>query len=248
MYRFLDQYIGYPPIENLLLAANVPALLKNLPCPPGTLVTAFDPVWGYGEFQWGKASASIRQYGLVVFTPTWDSTNSVMTFIASECPNTTLLGRAVGISMNALSTGDYGWFLITGMAPVNCTASVAADTTWAIAAAGQGGALATGKQIVNSRIVVPATNTVAKAATGNSGDTVIYVANTDGFFLGGYLSGTGVGASAVISAIDPNGRYVVSSVANSAAVSGNLTQTANNSTIYYNIAKMNRSFAQGAIT
>jgi len=38
------------------------------------------------------------------------------------------------------------------------------------------------------------------------------------------------------------------SVVNSAAISGNVTQTANNGTIFYNVAALSDPIAQGAIT
>jgi hypothetical protein len=44
------------------------------------------------------------------------------------------------------------------------------------------------------------------------------------------------------------GAYIQASVVNSAAIAGNVTQTANDATIFYNIVTMNRAVAQGAIT
>jgi hypothetical protein len=247
-YKFVDNYIGYPAVEDILLSAAVPASLARLPVPPGLLVSAIDSVYGTGEFVYARANGSIRQFGVCVLTPVWDATNFVFTQNMTECPSTAILGRAVYIAMRAMSAGDYAWFMATGVVPVNCNATVAADTTFSVAVAGQGGATVAGKQIVNARVVTPATNTVVKTASGLNGDTQINVNNADGLFLGGFISGTGVGASAAIAGIDPLGKFVISSVANSAAVSGNLTQTANNGTIFYNIAAVNRAFAQGAIT
>jgi hypothetical protein len=241
-YKFDSQYAGYQPLNALSSTESVRG---------GFIARIEDPVWGGGEAIFARAGAGIRNYGLCVFTPVWDATNFRYTWNASEAPNTTLLGRPVGVAMGgAMLTGQFGWFLITGTTPINGTASVAADTAFGISAAGQVGALAAGKQIVSARVVTAATNTVVKAASGVSGDNIIKITggNTDGFFVGGVLTGTGVGASAVVSAIDPLNSQLTVSVVNSAAVTGNLTQTANDATIFYNIANLNRSFAQGAIT
>jgi hypothetical protein len=248
-YRLTKQYAGYPPIESLILAASfaAAAVAGNVPF-NGEVVTAYDPVWGGGELIWGRAGGAIRQYGLCVYTPVWDSTNKTYTPNWTECPNTANLGREVGVAQRALAAGDYGWFLVTGNTPINGTVSVAADTTFGITAAGQVGANSAGKQILGGRVVTAATNTVVKAGRGLSGDTIINVPDTDGWFLGGYLSGTNVGAAALISEIDPMGRWVRASVANSGVVGSNVTQTANNATIFYNVARLNRSYAQGAIT
>jgi|SRR5215831_1059594 len=244
-YKCTSGQIGVPPIE---LAVAVPASLSALPCSAGLQVTAEDKVWGPGEFMFARASAAIRQYGLCCLTQVWDATNKVFTWNMGEAPSTTIMGRPVYVSMAALTTGQYGWFMQSGVAPVNCNASVAADTTFAIAATGQGGALAAGKQVVNARIITAGTQTVTATGSGISGDNVINLSSTDGFILGGVLTGTGVGASAKVSFIDPMGRYVIVTVVNSGAVSGTITCTYNDATIFFNVATLNQAFAQGAIT
>jgi hypothetical protein len=249
-YKFDSRFIGYPPIEDKVAA---PASLGLLTLTPGFLyITAEDKVWGPGEFIFARANGNIRPRGLCVLTPVWDATNLTYTWNATEVPNTANLGRMLGVLVSGLSAGlvagEYGYFCISGLTPVDCTASVAADTTFGIAAAGQGGANSAGKQILNARVVTAATQTVVKAATGDSGSNIINVSNTDGWFVGGFLSGTGVGVASRIDYIDPMGKFVRVTVVNSAAISGNVTQTNNNATIFYNIAHLNRSFAQGAIT
>ena len=91
--------------------------------------------------------------------------------------------------------------------------------------------------------------TVAKANTTlQSGSTVYKVANTDGWFVGLPLSGTGVAASSVITGIDPDNRTVT--VNNAATASGSVTVTGtynDGSANYWNTAILNRPFAQGQI-
>jgi len=237
---------GYPNIERKLAAAA--GLASGVV--PGMIAQADDKVFGGGEFIFARANGAIRQYGLCVLTPVWDATNLLYTINATECPNTANLGRALAVAqcVGAMASGEYGWFMYSGNTPVNGTATVAVDTTAGITAAGQIGANTAGKQILNARVGGTATRTLAKAATGLNGDTRINVVTTDGWWVGGYLSGTGVGASAIIGDIDPMGKYVIATVANSADIAGSVTQTDNNATIFYNVLHMNRAFAQGAIT
>jgi hypothetical protein len=251
MYMLLSEFQGYPPIGPIVLAAQFAAqnAAGSLP-KPGTIYHAWDNVFGGGEVVWARAGGAIRQFGLCVLTPTWDAASRSYLQNMSEVPNTANLGRAlyVALSNGAMAAGDYGWFLRSGITPVNGTASVAADTTLGITAAGQVGANTAGKQLLNARVAAPATTTVVKAGTGAVGDNIIYVPDTDGLFVGGYMSGTGVGTNAAIVDMDPMGNWIRVSVVNSAAIAGNVTQTANNATIFYNTVVMDRPIAQGAIT
>lgn len=237
--------IGGPIGNQQLTPYNLPDTTARQA--PGTIVNAVDPFWGGGEFVYVKANGSIRMYGLVVITQTIVSNQVV--YNATEVPNTANLGRMVGVAMVPASAGQFLWVQIGGTVPVNCQAAVAADTTFGIAAAGQGGANSAGKQLLNARIVIASTTTVAKAnCTANSGSTRLLVPSADGWFIGAYLSGTGIAALTVVSDIDPSGTIVTLSVATTAAVAGTVTATYNNATIYYNVAHINRPFAQGAIT
>lgn len=248
-FRVDDQLIGYPSIENVVpVPANPP---QGLPLSAGAIVPAEDPVWGPGEFIFARAGGAIPLANLCVLTPVWDVTNKVFTYNMTTAPNTANLARAlyVYVGNTALIAGQYAWFMMTGRYPVSSTASVAADTTTGIVAAGQIGAVAAGKQLLNARVIIPATQTVVAAAvSGFSGDTRIFLSNTQGFFPGAYVSGTGVGAASIVSAVDPLGRFIDVTVANSAQVTGNVTATYNNATIFYNVLEMNRVFAQGQIT
>lgn len=243
-YKLDSQFIGYPPIDQVVAAA-----LGGL-VPAGFIARCDDPVWGGGEVVWARANGTIPAYQLCVLTPVI-SAGPPYTYRQdmTAVPNTANLGRALYVNQGgAMVAGQWGWFMRTGVTPVDCNASVAADTTFGIAAAGQGGANTAGKQILGGRVVAPATTTVVKVGTGESGGFVINVANTDGWFIGGFLSGTGVGAASRVVSIDPLGKFVTVSVANSAAVSGNVTLTYNNAVIFYNVAALNVPFAQGAIT
>jgi hypothetical protein len=216
--------------------------------PPGFIMTAADNWWGAGEFIYARAGGVITQYALCVITPTFDATLKSWRYDATEVPNTANLGRPLSVATNVMALGEYGWFQVAGLTPVDCTASVAADTAFGIVAAGQGGAIANGKQVLNARIIAPATTTVAKAnSIAANGSTILQVTDSEGWFVGAYLSGTGVAAAATITKISPDGRTVTMSGAATAAINGTVTATYNNATIFYNVAHLNRPFAQGQI-
>lgn len=214
---------------------------------PGLIVEAVDNYWGGGEFIYCRANGSIRQNGLVVITPT--TASGAWRYDCTEVPNTANLGRTLGVATTVATSGQFIWVQISGITPVNCQASVAADTTFGIAAAGQGGANSAGKQVLNARIIAAGATTVAKAScTGNNGTNRLIVPNADGWFCGVYLSGTGIAAATTVTDIDPSGTVVTLSANMTAAVNGTVTATYNNATVYYNVAHLNRPFAQGAIT
>jgi len=246
MYQGLSGVLGTQPF--------LPVFNQNPQTSPGaiaggTILLANDPWWGGGEFIYARAAGAIRANGLCVLTPVFDTALSAYRWDATEVPATANLGRTLAVAKLAMVAGDFNWFQVGGLCPVDCNASVAADTTFGIAAAGQGGANVAGRQVLNARIIAPGSTTVVKAnGAGAAGSTVIQVSNTEGWFPGLFISGTGIGASARIASIDSSGRFVGLTVANSALVSGNITGTYNNATIFYNVAHLNRPFAQGAIT
>jgi len=206
-----------------------------------------DNYWGGAEMLYVKAGGTIRMGAVVAINPALSG--GVIAFVATEVTNTTIMGRPVYVAMTPMTIGQFGWCAASGIVPVLSNATVAADTGLGIVAAGQAGAIAAGKQLVNARVALPASTTVAKAnCTANSGSTRLNISGADGWFIGAYLSGTGIAALTIVSDIDPSGTQVTLSVATTAAVNGTVTATYNNATIFYNVAHINRPFAQGAIT
>lgn len=240
MYRFDEHIIGYPPIENVV---PVPATGAFPPISSGSLYAAEDPVWGPGEFIFARAGAGIRLYGLCQFLPVWDSVNKVYTMNMIESTATANAGRSYYVFQGntALTVGQFGWFMSTGRTPVDCTASIAADTKIGHNAAGEGTADAATFGIEGAMVVQAATLTVVTAMIrGDTGSNQIFVQSTQGLFPGVFVAGTGVGAAARVSFIDPLGKYILVTVVNTAAVSGNLTATYNNAVIFYNVIECNR--------
>lgn len=241
-YRTLTTIVGIPHMDQMTPNDTTQRF------PMGAIVGAVDPYWGGAEFIYVKFSSTVTVKALCIILPVFNSTTLTWDFVASEAPSTAGMGQQLGVAVLGATTGMFGWLQISGVTPVKSNAAVAADTTFAIAATGQGGALANGKQVLGARVIGASTITKVKASTGGiSGGDTINVTNTDGVFVGCYASGTGVGAAAIVTAVNAYENTVTVSVVNSAAVTGNVTFTYNNATIYYNVAILNRPIAQGQV-
>lgn len=239
-YAMVPPVVGFPQATLF----NLPDTTERLQT--GAILIGVDPYWGGGEFIYCKAGGTIRTLGLVTVLQTVSGGKVVYT--ATEVPNTAGLGRMVGVAMVPATVGQFLLVQIGGTVPVNCSAAVAADTTFGIAAAGQGGAMAAGKQILNARVAIASTQTVAKTGcVANNGSVRLNIPNADGWFIGAYLSGTGIAATTTVADIDPSGTVATLSLATTAQVNGTVTATYNNATIFYNVAHINRPFAQGQI-
>lgn len=242
-FATLDGYAGHSGINLAVLPDTVEKQ------PTGTILLAQDAYWGTGEFIYARATASIRMGGVCTIAPVWDSSAGKFRTDATEIANTANLGTNVAVAMAPMTVGQFGWFCLSGIVPVNCTASVAVGAVPGIVAAGQAGANSAGKQLLNMKGVATAATTVAKASCiAASGSTRLQVPNAEGWFIGAYLSGTGIAAGTTVSSIDPDNRTVTLSAATTALVNGTVTATYNNATVYYNVMHLNRPFAQGAIT
>lgn len=202
--------------------------------PLGTIVQASDPFFGVGEFIYLKAAGTITRGNLVV----WDLSN-----FATACPNTPNMARSVGVALDTLASGDYAWFQISGQAIVSTTASVAAGTSFGITGAGTVGAITAGKQILNAVSAAPGTTTAVKTAQTVNGSPIIKVNNTNGWFPGITLTGTGV--SGTVTSIAADGLSVVAS-ANASATNAGVSVTGTYTGFIQ--ASIDRPFAQGAIT
>ena len=244
MFAGSDGIIGYPYIG----VAGLPDTVAKFPL--GTIMAGVDPYWGGGEFIYLQypLSQAVKVGAVMAY-------NAATSFLSSLVANTALLSCPVAIALNAAASSasaQYGWFQIAGQAVIWSSASVAADTGIGVVAAGQGGAisaLAGGKAINGARVTLPATTTVAKAGIADSGGSILKVPNTDGWFVGAQLTGTGVGAACLISAIDHDNRTVTMSVVTTAAIAGGtVTATYNDATNFFNVATINRPQMQGPIT
>lgn len=264
----LFPYAGARPLQEYFLGANDTGGgvtgTSNLTNPPtfmpnGVIIPGFDNYWGGAEFQYCLFSTTVAAWAPVTIKPAL--ANGRFGFVAAAVANTANQARPLGVAIQQMAAGQYGWAVVSGLRPVLCGATVAADATLGITGAGQLGATSAGKEIENMVSVLPATTTVVKAnATILSGSPVIQCTgnNTiDGWFVGVALSGTGIPANAVIQTLDPDGRRVtmstgpgVAGAALNATASGgvSITGTYNDGTNFYNVVQSNRPYCQGRIT
>lgn len=229
-YAFLDTIAGSQSASNFFAPDTVQRHV------PGTKIAGVDGYWGGGDFIYLKATATLLMGGLSV----WD-----LTYNATAAPNVGNTGRSVAAALFPMTTGQFGWFQIGGMAALNATATVAAGVTFGITAAGQVGANTAGKQILNAASAAASATTVVKANSLTvSGSSVVVVPNSDGWFVGITVSGTGIPGATTISSITPDGRTVTLSANATASGVVSLTGTYTG----FIIAQINNPFVQGAIT
>lgn len=210
----------------------------------GTKVTAVDPYWGTGEFVYVKSADVIIKGSLVM----WDEA-----YNGALLPTTANQGFPFGVAMAPMASGTFGWLQVSGRAVYKTNATVAADTAIGVATAGIAGTNTTGKQLVNVRNRIAATGTVTVTANVVASNSAILVPKGyDGFFLGMALSGTGIVASTVVAALDPDGKRIYTGSA--IGTTGDKNPTASGSVTVtgtytgYGSGIINTPFAQGAIT
>lgn len=235
MYKITDDWVGSPQ-PGAVYATDMQML-------QGQIQPCFDPVFGSGELQWVRAGGTILVWQAVTVLPTWNAVTLRFDYIATAVANTANQSRPLGIAMQPMVLNDYGWIGVSGTMPVSCTASVASTVPLGVAAAGQLGTAAAGKNVFGMVCAQAATATVVVAtagAYGRIGTKQIGVAGIAGLFVGGYVAGTGIAASNFITAIDEINQVITVSLANTAQVTGNVTQTNNNGAIFYNEVSFSR--------
>ena len=194
MFSALTPYAGITPFNDWF----VPDTVQRHPL--GTIVPAVDPFWGHGEFIYFKSNDAILKGSSCM----WDET-----YQAALLPSAVTQGFPFAIAMAPMASGTYGWLQRRGRAVIKTNATVAADGVLAIAAPGILGATATGKQVLNIRNRISATGTKTfTVQTYNGYGYLDAFQGYDGAFIGMALSGTGIPASTVVAALDPNGKRI----------------------------------------
>jgi hypothetical protein len=183
----------------------------------GLRLTAVDPFWGAGTFMYVKSNDAVLKGSSVM----WDEI-----YQAVLLPSAVTQGFPFGIAMAPMASGTFGWIQLEGRAVYKTNATVAADGVMAIAAAGILGATATGKQVIGIRNRIAATGTKTLTVNTQNGTNVLFApAGYDGVFLGMALSGTGIPASTVVAALDPDGKRIYTGSAIGTAGDKNSTAT-----------------------
>jgi hypothetical protein len=203
-WQFTENKIGvlFPPMNLSITPAVIAAQNPGQFIPPVlTRARAFDPALGEGEFILALGLAAMQVGDFVSINPFTGV--PTRTIVATR-------GGIMGISMSANTDPTaYSWYQIFGTAVARCTTaasaglplyqSATAGTLLSTVAAtglvlGMASASATGFTLATTKLI----GTI-------SGSLVIAVPNTDGLFVGQSVSGTGVGASAKITAIGGGG-------------------------------------------
>jgi hypothetical protein len=239
MFSNVDSLVGHNPFNDWFVPDTTQRHVLGLQ------LNGVDPFWGWGEFLYVKSNDAILKGSLVA----WDEL-----YQGTLLPSTANQGFPFGVAMNAMASGTFGWLQIAGYAVYQTNATVAADAAMAVAAAGIAGTNVAGKQLLNfrNRKAATATKTFTNTQTYN-GLNILYVPNGyDGVFLGMALSGTGIPASTVAAALDPDGKRIYMGTAvgtatgKTATATGSITLTG--TFTGFGAGQIQYPLCQGAIT
>jgi hypothetical protein len=152
-YQLQTAYVGAPILTDTDTTKKVPL---------GTIVTAYDPTYGVGEFIYLLGVASTEVGSLVIYdATTWQTALGTVSNLKNK-------GIPVAIAMSANLATYYGWYQICGNAVIKKT-SVAVTpqvpifisaTSGRIKVAASAGQQIEGAQTANLTTVVTTTSTV----------------------------------------------------------------------------------------
>lgn len=164
-----------------------------------------------------------------------------------DVPNTAGTGKLLGVVLSAFAAGNvttqYGWILLSGIAPVQYAVAATAGLLY-VGGAGQATPTqANGKQILNASCLIAAASAFTRTVQTVNGSKQVRFSRSNGMFVGEAISGTGIPGGATIAAIDPSGQALTLSAAATAtgSVTGTFTPTG------FGIVHFNSSFVQGQI-
>lgn len=157
----------------------------------------------------------------------------------------TLTNFAIGST-----TEQYGWVLRRGICPVRFSVAATVGAVYLGTAGVLTPTLAAGAQLLNARTLIAAVSTFTRTGQTQSGSSRVKFGSVAGMYVGQAISGTGIPASSVISAVDPDGTsvWIGSAVGTlvTATATGSVTVTMTNTG--YGIVQLDRAFSQGNIT
>jgi hypothetical protein len=155
--RFGVQPIAFSSAPNTILQSGQ-SPFANQEHPLGTIIRAYDGVYGEGEFIYLLGVVSTVVGSLVVWAgSTGTIPAGVPTFQTALCPATANLGQPVAVAMSANVAGQWGWYQITGNAVVAENGTFTAGAAVFLTSATAGvvtTSVAAGKQIMNARSVI----------------------------------------------------------------------------------------------
>lgn len=124
--------------------------------PLGTVVKAYDPTYGEGEFVYLKGVASTAVGSVVTY-----NTTSYQTALAAVGTNK---AQPVAIAMSANLASQYGWYQISGIAVVKktCTVSLAANAAVGVLTIGLIAGTGSGKEVQGALVAAVASATAGR--------------------------------------------------------------------------------------
>lgn len=206
MFRVVSNILGVPQIGVQQTQADWKKFLgyegsATIPLMrPGTIVEAWDGIFGVSKFMLAYGVASLAIGDAVVIQHSHATTRTVA---ASR--------GIVGISMFAnTDTAALSWFCVQGLVPAKAATFAVNLPAYLTATAGS-----LSSTVVSTQGVTGAVSTLAASGTVTtktvqtvSGSGIIQVPDLDGLYVGQSVTGTGVGASAVISEIGSGGQML----------------------------------------
>ena len=239
---------GSQPVGNsasIIEVADNDTLYRPL-VPPGTEVL-YNFTSASGTPALGTASASFgggRAIRLVVPKNTTAIKVGTLAIIANAAnagvttnhsfvilPSTASQNKPVFVSLSAVplnaGAAQYAWFGVTGTSPIWALAATATTDKMHISAS-PGAAFVTatiGKLLIGLTPIIASTGTVIKTVNTVSGSANLTTSDSDGWFVGQSVSGTGITTS-LINAISMDGRTVT--LASTSTATGSVVATATN--------------------
>jgi len=149
----------FTPVENRLGIQAIANSSSTQQHPLGTIVKAYDPTYGEGEFIYLLGVAATVVGSVVTYN---GQSSGTPTFQTALAPATANLDQPLAVAMSANLAGQYGWYQISGAAVMATNGTLAAGPA-PVYLAGGGQVTSTaaaGKQVLNAQNVT-ATGTPA---------------------------------------------------------------------------------------
>lgn len=146
-YRVTTAQVGFQAIADTATSAQHPL---------GTIVRAYDPTYGEGEFIYLKGVGSTAVGSVVTY-----NTSSYTTALAAVGSNKP---QPIAIAMSANVANQYGWYQISGIAVVKktCTVSLAANAAVGVLTAGLIAGTGSGKEVQGALVAAVASATAGR--------------------------------------------------------------------------------------
>lgn len=246
------------PIDSLmpkLLDFNTSSDVKGIAM--GSLVSAngtdYDTTANVSN--WGTAELIyVSSNGAAVIPPgtlvTLDKNFRITLTAGSEANS----GRPVFVTLTNFQIGStteqYGFVLRSGMCPVAYSVAATVGPVFGGTTGKATPTAAAGVQILNARCITAGAATFTRNGSTRVGSSAVKFGNVGGMFVGQAISGTGIPASSVISAIQPDGVNVIigSAVGTPVVATATGNQVITMTNTGFGICEFDRATFQGQIT